>query len=72
MNHDSNLGFAKGEMCSPGLATQAEDLYAAGVQELIHVGFAGGNKIGEYVLTDGPMELIMIPLLPGCMDLRVN
>ncbi|MDE5896411.1 MAG: GNAT family N-acetyltransferase, partial [Clostridia bacterium] len=38
MNHNSNLGFAKGEMCSPGLATQAEDLYAAGVKELIHVG----------------------------------
>ncbi len=45
-------------MCSLGLATQAEDLYAAGVKELIHVGFAGGNKIGSrkataiYVVSD--------------------
>lgn len=65
MNHDSNLGFAKGEMCSPGLATQAEDLYAAGVKELIHVGFAGGNKIGDYVLTDGAYNDTSITRLYG-------
>ncbi|MDE7157986.1 MAG: GNAT family N-acetyltransferase, partial [Clostridiales bacterium] len=65
MNHNSNLGFAKGEMCSPGLATQAEDLYAAGVKELIHVGFAGGNKIGEYVLTDGAYNDTSITRLYG-------
>ncbi|MDE6412269.1 MAG: GNAT family N-acetyltransferase [Clostridia bacterium] len=65
MNHNSQLGFAKGEMCSPGLATQAEDLYAAGVKELIHVGFAGGNKIGEYVLTDGAYNDTSITRLYG-------
>lgn len=65
MNHNSKLGFAKGEMCSPGLATQAEDLYAAGVLELIHVGFAGGNKIGEYVLTDGAYNDTSITRLYG-------
>lgn len=65
MNHNSNLGFAKGEMCSPGLATQAEDLYAAGVKELIHVGFAGGNQIGEYVLTDGAYNDTSITRLYG-------
>ncbi len=65
MNHNSNLGFAKGEMCSPGLATQAEDLYAAGVKELIHVGFAGGNKIGDYVLTDGAYNDTSITRLYG-------
>ena len=43
MNHDNCVGFVKGEMCSPGIATQAEDLIAAGAQELIHVGFAGGR-----------------------------
>lgn len=65
MNDNSNLGFAKGEMCSPGLATQAEDLYAAGVRELIHVGFAGGNKIGDYVLTDGAYNDTSITRLYG-------
>jgi purine-nucleoside phosphorylase/N-acetylglutamate synthase-like GNAT family acetyltransferase len=65
MNHNSNLGFAKGEMCSPGLATQAEDLYAAGVKELIHVGFAGGNKIGDYILTDGAYNDTSITKLYG-------
>ena len=65
MNHNNSLGFAKGEMCSPGLATQAEDLYAAGVKELIHVGFAGGNKIGDYVLTDGAYNDTSITRLYG-------
>lgn len=55
MNHNDRIGFVKGVMCSPGIATQAEDLFAAGVKELIHVGFAGGKvaKIGEYVITNG-------------------
>ncbi|MCR5703161.1 MAG: GNAT family N-acetyltransferase [Eubacterium sp.] len=53
MNHNDKIGFVKGEMCSPGIATQAEDLYAAGVEELIHVGFAGGNQIGDYVISNG-------------------
>ena len=55
MNHNDRIGFVKGVMCSPGIVTQAEDLFAAGVKELIHVGFAGGKvaKIGEYVITNG-------------------
>lgn len=56
MDSNKSIGFVKGEMCAPGLATQAEDLYAAGALELIHVGFAGGHKgtkIGDYVVTDG-------------------
>lgn len=56
MNHDHSVGFVKGEMCSPGIATQAEDLIAAGAKELIHVGFAGGypgSHIGDVVITDG-------------------
>ena len=43
-------------MCSPGIATQTEDLIAAGAHELIHVGFAGGRvgtRIGDVVITDG-------------------
>lgn len=72
MNHNSDLGFAKGEMCSPGLATQAEDLYAAGVKELIHVGFAGGNKIGDYVLTDGAYNDTSITRLYGFKGERIG
>lgn len=56
MNHNSLVGFVKGEMCSPGIATQAEDLIAAGAKELIHVGFARGRvgtRIGDVVITDG-------------------
>ena len=56
MNHNDQVGFVKGEMCSPGIATQAEDLIAAGARELIHVGFAGGRvgtRIGDVVITDG-------------------
>lgn len=56
MNNNRQVGFVKGEMCSPGIATQAEDLIAAGAQELIHVGFAGGRAgtvIGDVVITDG-------------------
>ncbi|MDE7399123.1 MAG: nucleoside phosphorylase [Oscillospiraceae bacterium] len=56
-NDNENIGFIKGHMCSPAIATQAEDLIAGGVRELIHVGFAGGlqtdMKPGETVLTDG-------------------
>ena len=61
----------KSEMCAPGLATQAEDLYAAGAQELIHVGFAGGHngtKIGDYVVTDGAYTDAGIPKLYGVGD----
>lgn len=54
-NHQ--IGFIKSQMCSPGIATQAEDLIAGGVRELIHIGFAGGItsdvKIGNVIITDG-------------------
>lgn len=56
-NENENIGFIKGYMCSPAIATQAEDLIAGGVKELIHIGFAGGlqtdMKPGDIVLTDG-------------------
>ena len=56
-NENENIGFIKGHMCSPAIATQAEDLIAGGVKELIHIGFAGGlqpyMKPGDIVLTDG-------------------
>lgn len=56
--HDNdNVGFIKGNMCSPAIATQAEDLIAGGVKELIHIGFAGGlqpdMRVGEVIVTDG-------------------
>ncbi len=41
-NKNENIGFIKGHMCSPAIATQAEDLIAGGVKELIHVGYARG------------------------------
>ena len=41
-NDNTDVGFIKGQMCSPGIATQAEDLIAGGVEELIHIGLAGG------------------------------
>lgn len=56
-NDNENVGFIKGNMCSPAIATQAEDLIAGGVKELIHIGYAGGlqtnMKVGDIVLTDG-------------------
>ena len=71
MNHNERMGFAKGEMCAPGIATQAEDLFAAGVKELIHVGFAGGRVgvgIGDYVISDGAYHDTSIPRLYGFDD----
>ena len=68
MNSDKGVGFVKGEMCASGIATQAEDLYAAGALELIHIGFAGGHngtKIGEYVITDGAYTDSSVPKLYG-------
>lgn len=56
-NLNENVGFIKAHMCSPAIATQAEDLIAGGVEELIHVGFAGGLQsdmhTGNIVITDG-------------------
>ena len=57
LSHNHSVGFVKGEMCSPGIATQAEDLMAAGARELIHVGFAAAKfrscrATGIYVISD--------------------
>lgn len=56
-HENEQIGFIKGNMCSPAIATQAEDLIAGGVKELIHIGFAGGIQpdmhTGDIVLTDG-------------------
>ena len=57
LKNNPKIGFIKGKMCSPGIATQAEDLVAGGVEEFVHIGLAGGInnnlKVGEIVLTDG-------------------
>ncbi len=69
MDHNNSVGFVKGEMCSPGIATQAEDLIAAGAEELIHVGFAGGypgTHIGDVVITDGAFNDTAVAGLYGC------
>ena len=69
MNHNDRVGFVKGEMCSPGIATQAEDLIAAGARELIHVGFAGGRvgtRIGDVVITDGAFNDTAVAGLYDC------
>lgn len=42
-NDNADVGFVKGQMCSPGIATQAEDLIAGGVKELIHIGLANSS-----------------------------
>lgn len=67
--NNEHVGFIKGKMCSPGIATQAEDLIAGGVKELIHVGFAGGLQTdmisGEIVLTDGAYNDTAVARLYG-------
>ena len=71
MNNNSGAGFVKGEMCSPGIATQAEDLMAAGARELIHIGFAGGRigtRIGDVVITDGAFNDTAVAGLYGCKN----
>lgn len=73
-NANEDVGFIKGNMCSPAIATQAEDLIAGGVQELVHVGFAGGlqldMKAGDLVLTDGAYHDTAVAGLYG-FDLEV-
>ena len=68
-NENENIGFIKGHMCSPAIATQAEDLIAGGVKELIHVGFAGGlqtdMRAGEVVLTEGAYNDTAVARLYG-------
>lgn len=66
---NKNVGFVKGKMCSPGIATQAEDLIAGGVKELIHIGYAGGlqtnMRTGDIVLTNGAFHDTAIAGLYG-------
>lgn len=66
---NENVGFIKGHMCSPAIATQAEDLIAGGVIELIHIGYAGGlqpdMRPGEIVLTDGAYNDTAVARLYG-------
>lgn len=68
-NDNYSVGFIKGAMCSPAIATQAEDLIAGGVKELIHIGFAGGlqhnMKVGDIVLTDGAYNDTAVARLYG-------
>ena len=69
LKNNPQIGFIKGQMCSPGIATQAEDLVAGGVEELIHVGFAGGINqelsIGDIVLTNGAYNDTAVARLYG-------
>lgn len=66
---NETVGFIKGHMCSPAIATQAEDLIAGGVNELIHIGFAGGLQpdmcAGDIVLTDGAYNDTAVARLYG-------
>lgn len=68
-HENPDAGFVKGNMCSPAIATQAEDLIAGGVKELIHVGFAGGlqpdMRPGEIVITDGAYNDTAVARLYG-------
>lgn len=68
-NENKNIGFVKGYMCSPVIATQTEDLIVGGVRELIHIGFAGGLQCdmneGDIVLTDGAYNDTAIARLYG-------
>lgn len=68
-NANENIGFIKAHMCSPAIATQAEDLIAGGVKELIHVGFAGGLQTdmqpGDIVITDGAYNDTAVARLYG-------
>lgn len=66
---NSEIGFVKGEMCSPGIATQVEDLVAGGVREFVHIGLAGGINeeltIGDIVVTDGAYNDTAVARLYG-------
>ncbi|GKX66737.1 hypothetical protein rsdtw13_19950 [Clostridium sp. TW13] len=68
-NDNTDVGFIKSQMCSPGIAIQAEDLIAGGVKELIHIGFAGGLQsdmnVGQCLITDGAYNDTAIARLYG-------
>lgn len=69
LKNNPQVGFIKGKMCSPGIATQAEDLVAGGVEEFIHIGLAGGINeklsVGDIVLTDGAYNDTAVAKLYG-------
>lgn len=69
LKNNPQVGFIKGKMCSPGIATQAEDLIAGGVEELIHIGLAGGIdealNVGDIVVTDGAYNDTAVARLYG-------
>lgn len=67
--NNPQVGFIKGQMCSPGIATQAEDLAAGGVKEFVHIGLAGGINselnVGDVILTDGAYNDTAVARLYG-------
>ncbi len=69
MSQNRNVGFVKSHMCSAAIATQAEDLIASGVKELIHIGYAGGLQTdmspGDVILTDGAFNDTAVARLYG-------
>ena len=69
LKNNPQVGFIKGQMCSPGIATQAEDLVAGGVEEFVHIGLAGGIderlKVGDIVVTDGAYNDTAVAKLYG-------
>lgn len=69
LKNNPKVGFIKGKMCSPGIATQAEDLIAGGVEEFIHIGLAGGIdeklNVGDVVITEGAYNDTAVARLYG-------
>jgi 5'-methylthioadenosine/S-adenosylhomocysteine nucleosidase len=69
LKNNPQVGFIKGQMCSPGIATQAEDLVAGGVKEFVHIGLAGGIderlNVGDIVITDGAYNDTAVAKLYG-------
>lgn len=69
LKNNPQVGFVKGKMCSPGIATQVEDLIAGGVKEFIHVGLAGGINpelnIGDVIITEGAYNDTAVARLYG-------
>ncbi len=67
--NNPKVGFIKGKICSPGIATQAEDLAAVGVKEFIHIGLAGAIdeslSIGDILITDGAFNDTAVARLYG-------
>ncbi|MGZ9583012.1 nucleoside phosphorylase [Paenibacillus marinisediminis] len=66
------VGLIKSHVGSPGIAIQAEDLIAAGVKELIHLGYVGGIDPdlipGRLIVTTGAFNETGIAKLYGFDD----